>query len=262
MTSDAVRLPGAPWVWFDLDDTLWDFTANSLTALTEMYHRRGLRRWWPTLQMWLDAFHAVNAALWQRYNRGEIDTATLRTQRFRLTFLGAGYSDGDILQLSRQLDEEYLYTLSGLPDLVPGAREVLERMRPNYNIGVLSNGFRDTQPRKLQSGGIDGLVDAMVLSDTIGINKPDRRIYDHALRLSQATAADTVMVGDNPETDICGALRAGWAAVWFDTAGRDLSLVDADSTRLARVDSLDRVDAAVAMLLRHPCGPENSRNKA
>lgn len=206
---------GRPRVWFDLDDTLWDFEKNSLTALTELYHRRGLESWWPTVSEWLDAYHAVNSALWQKYNRGEITAATLRRDRFLITLRDAGYDGEDIWELAESLDREYLHILSGLPDLVAGVAEGLPQLSTYYNIGILSNGFADTQHRKLRSGGIDRFVDITVLSDDIGVAKPDRRLFDHAASVA-GEKGKPLMVGDNPETDIAGALNAGWDAIWFN----------------------------------------------
>ena len=61
--------------------------------------------------------------------------------------------------------------------------------------------------------------DAVVLSDDIGVNKPDKRIFDHALKKSNALADCTLIIGDNPDTDIAGAVNAGWHAIYFNRNG-------------------------------------------
>lgn len=211
----APRLPGRPWIWFDLDDTLWDFSGNSLKALAEVYGAYSLDRLWPTLQEWYDSYHAVNSELWVEYAHGRISRDYLRMERFRRPLVGAGCPDGEARRLSAQMDTDYLARLGRMTATVPGARGLLERLRPYYNIGVLSNGFRPVQYDKMKSAGIYGLIDCTVLSDEIEVNKPDPRLFDYACRKGGTDADRCLLIGDNPETDIAGALNAGWQAVLF-----------------------------------------------
>ncbi len=219
-----------PWVWFDLDDTLWDFTHNSLEALAQLYEAERLDRWWEDVDAWRDNYHCHNTALWELYTPGLIDRDTLRRERFRRPLLDAGVDDATASSMAAGLDSEYLRLLALLPRTIDGAREALAALRAaGCHIGVLSNGFKDTQQQKLRSSGLDALVDLVVLSDDIGVNKPDRRIYDYARQRAAAlypgtpcAPGDCLMVGDNADTDIRGALAAGWDALWLNKASGDI----------------------------------------
>ena len=103
--------------------------------------------------------------------------------------------------------------------LMPYAREVLEYLRPRYRIYILSNGFAELQSRKMQSAGIDRYFDGVVLSEDIGVNKPHREIFEHALRVAGVTADRALMIGDNYEVDIKGARGAGIDQVYYNVAG-------------------------------------------
>lgn len=210
-----------PWVWFDLDDTLWDFRGNSHVCLSEVYGEFGLERYFGTVDRWRDCYHDVNHRLWDMYNRAEISGAVLRMERFRLPLVGAGCTDAEARRLSLEMDGDYLGRLGSKQGLVPGAVELLGHIRgKGYRIGMLSNGFREVQHDKLRSSGIGMYFDCVVLSDDIGINKPDARIYAYACSVSGAAPGGSVMIGDNPQTDIAGALASGWEAVLFDPDGR------------------------------------------
>ena len=63
----------------------------------------------------------------------------------------------------------------------------------------------------------------MVISDEIGIQKPDPRIFRYAEQATGATTDSTLMIGDNPTNDIQGALNAGWHAIYFDRKDRPFS---------------------------------------
>lgn len=239
MWSDRHRLPGRPWIWIDLDDTLWDFRANSLEALADVYASRGLDRYFPTLKDWYDAYHAVNDRLWALYSRNEISRDYLRMERFRVPFVEAGCEDGEARRLSSEMDHEYLDNLAGRSVTVDGALDLLRYLKPIYNIGILSNGFRDTQHGKMESSGIAPYADIVVLSDDIEVNKPDIRIFRHAEERAGVSAADCVMLGDNPLTDIAGALNAGWKAVWFNPACADMPAEIAGQRGLSVISHLD-----------------------
>ena len=204
------------WVWFDLDDTLYDFSGNSDICLGEVYDMARLDRWWDTVSSWREHYHRINHELWELYAPGLIDRATLRRERFVRPLTEAGCPTAEAEELWPELDRLYLGLLGQKSATIPGAVEVVRRMRARgKKIGVLSNGFKEVQYSKLSSIGLSHLVDCVVLSDEIDINKPDKRFFDYALAKSGATGADSLLVGDNPDTDIAGALAAGWRALWL-----------------------------------------------
>ncbi|MBR4069640.1 MAG: HAD-IA family hydrolase, partial [Bacteroidaceae bacterium] len=108
-------------------------------------------------------------------------------------------------------------TLARQTQLVPHAIELLDYLtEQGYNLYILSNGFIEVQHKKLQSAGISHYFERMVLSDEIGINKPDRRLFDYALEVTNSQAENTLLIGDNYDADILGAMHAGWGQIYFD----------------------------------------------
>lgn len=117
--------------------------------------------------------------------------------------------------MSARLDSVYLDFLADEKATVRGAVELLKRLKDSgVRTGVLSNGFADVQHRKMRSAGIAPYIDITVLSDDIGIAKPDVRLYNYAMQRSGCEEpAAHLMLGDNPDTDIAGALSAGWHGI-------------------------------------------------
>lgn len=222
MTNDnGIRKPAA--VWFDLDDTIWDFSGNSSETLIELYHDIGeLRQLFPTADQWREKYQTCNHRLWVLYNAGSISRGHLRMERFRQPIAEAGMNDTGARQLSEILDREYLGRLGHKSRLVDGALETLSYMKDKgYRLGILSNGFKEVQYAKLSSSGIASMFDIIVLSDEIDINKPDKRIFDHALCKAGALASESVIIGDNADTDILGGINAGWKAIWFNPEDKE-----------------------------------------
>ena len=213
----AIDLTGIEWVWVDLDDTLWDFSGNSLISLAKIYDMHDLHRFYPTMEQWRSRYLEVNHSLWARYNVGTISKDYLQHERFARPLIDCGMDEKAAYDYSEVLHTDYLRILGQCSALVPGARTLLEHIKARgLKIGVLSNGFKEVQFDKLRSGGVLDMIDCIVLSDEIDINKPDRRIFDYALQKAGTTVEHSIMIGDNPDTDIKGALNAGWRAVFFN----------------------------------------------
>lgn len=128
------------------------------------------------------------------------------------------------LGLDLDIDEELnaYRAMTGVPPVQTGVRERLAAIRADGGIVVvLTNGIAAAQRRKLASTDLLTSVDDVVISEEVGLAKPDPRIYELALaRVGASAGRDQVwMVGDNPDTDIKGALVAGLHAAWVDPVG-------------------------------------------
>lgn len=206
-------------VWLDLDDTLWDFTTNSCKSLRDLYEIEHLCRWFSSCEEWIDRYLECNHSLWPLYNKGEITKEFLKVERFRRILVDVGY-ESDAEEYAKRLDVMYLDILGRKTLLVDGARELLDYLKKQgYKICLISNGFYEVQYNKMRSSQIDGYFDIVVLSDDLGINKPDRRIFDYARDKAGVEPGQCVIIGDNTDTDIYGAINAGWNAIYFNRNG-------------------------------------------
>ncbi len=228
MTSiDLCRIK---FVWLDLDDTLWDFAGNSLDSLASIYHKHHLDRFFSDVDDWKKCYQRHNHALWELYNTGEVSREFLQRERFMRPLLEAGATSEEANRLTPLLHYDYLDVLGRHSTLVPYARELLECLKDRgYGIGIISNGFKEVQFRKLESSGIADMIDCVVLSDEIEVNKPDRRLFDYAVAKAGTSADESLIVGDNPATDIAGGAAAGWQTIYFNRDGQGVNSPHADA---------------------------------
>lgn len=224
MTSKPSKKGRFPWIFFDLDDTIWNFTANSRVALNTLYDISPiLRKLFKTVEEFIDIYHSYNSYLWLLYGRGEITTSQLKIERWRRTLATRQFEV--LTAVCEELETTYLDILAACEERVEDVDEILSYIAEKAMIGVLSNGFSSTQYKKIRNSGLDRYINRMVVSEELGINKPDKRLFDFA---EQATGGlrPFLMVGDNPETDILGAMKAGWYAVWINPSQKDLPFSD------------------------------------
>ncbi len=210
-------------IFIDLDDTIWDFTANSHVSLAIMYKELGIAEIYPDYNLFSTTYYNKNSELWALYHHGKIDKDFLIIERYAYLLRELGYNDPEN-KLAGRMNKFYLDTLAQQTRLVPHAVELLEYLSgKGYNLFILSNGFIEVQQRKLQSAGIAQYFKRIVLSDEIGINKPDRRLFDYALEVTNSVAENTLMLGDNYDADILGAMNAGWGQIYFDRNNKGIT---------------------------------------
>jgi len=158
-----------------------------------------------------DLFHKNyllhNDKLWDRYRKGFIKVDELRWKRFWLTLLD--FKIGNEL-LAREMAEQFLVLLPTRTVLFPGAVEVLEYLlSKDYDLHLITNGFEQTQHSKLKHSGIDRYFVEVITSEGSNSLKPHKEIFDFALLRAKADAKRSIMIGDDPEVDIKGAMNAG-----------------------------------------------------
>lgn len=205
------------WVWVDLDDTVWDFSANSWDSLGELFYQEGLEPYFDSVDDWREKYLKCNHSLWPLYNEGKITKEYLQLERFRRVLDDAHFPQELLIEKAKALDPLYLSILGKKSRLVDGASDMLRHLKEHgYKIGLISNGFHEVQYSKMRSAHIEHFFDVVVLSDDAGANKPNQRIFDFALDKAGTTASKSIIIGDNPDTDIAGALAAGWGAIYFN----------------------------------------------
>lgn len=158
-------------------------------------------------------FHEVNEYLWNLYNHGHIDREYLRHQRFRMILQKLGYSEE---HMPSDINEKYLEISPSKNAVIDGTIELLEYVKPNYHLHIISNGFDDVQYRKLDASGILHYFDKIITSDNSGFRKPQKEIFFFALQAAGANLGQSLFIGDNPDTDIAGAINAGMDLVYYN----------------------------------------------
>lgn len=202
-------------LFFDLDHTLWDFDANAKITLTEMYSFFNLE----TLGVKpFEAFYRHylhhNEILWNRYHKGYITAEELKWRRMWRTLLE--FKIGDEL-LARDISEKFLEMLPVRKQLFPHTIEILDYLAgKNYHLHMITNGFEKIQWRKLNNSGLGGYFRNVVTSEASNSLKPRKEIFDFAMHKAGATLADSIMLGDNLDADIQGAINAGMDSVFVN----------------------------------------------
>jgi len=201
-------------LFFDLDHTLWDFDKNSELTLRQLYDEYDLgNKGVDDFSQFFSNYNVHNDKLWERFRQGFIKRDELRWKRMWLTLLD--FKIGDT-SLAHELSTAYLEILPTQSTLMPYAKEVLEHYKDKCVLHLITNGFESTQWLKLQYSGISFYFNEVITSEKSNALKPNREIFDYALRATGALVENSIMIGDALEIDILGASNAGWDQVYYN----------------------------------------------
>ena len=204
-------------LFFDLDDTLWAFSANARDTYEEMYRKYDYDRFFDSFEHYYSLYQRRNLELWAEYADGKVTKEELNRQRYLYPLEAVGAGDS---ALAEAYEKDALATIPTKSKLMPHAREVLEYLSAKYNLYILSNGFKELQFHKMSLTDIDKYFRKVVLSDDIGILKPWPEIFHFALSATQSELNDSLMIGDSWENDIAGAAGVGMHQVFYNLSGR------------------------------------------
>jgi putative hydrolase of the HAD superfamily len=201
-------------IFFDLDRTLWDFETNSTNMLKELYATYLKDSTYSHFLQFKHNYEKINAQLWKEYGAHKITKEELRDRRFKETLELQGIYDEN---LANTLSLHYIEKSPRQTVLFPHTIGCLNTLKKEgYKLHIITNGFKEVQFVKLEAAEILHYFSIIVCSEMVGFNKPDKRIFEYALREANAKASESVMIGDDPEVDVLGAQLSGLQAVLFD----------------------------------------------
>ena len=205
-------------IFFDLDHTLWDFVKNSEMAFDRIFKTKYQEI---VTQDFIKEYIPINQECWRLYQNDKITHQELRYNRLKFSFDALNYviSEESILEIAN----DYIEFLTDNNYLFDGAIEVLEYLKPKYKLHIITNGFAHVQEKKINNASLGGYFSTITNSELAGVKKPNSIIFDYALNLANTSRENSIMIGDDFEADVNGALNAGLDAIFFNEKKIDVS---------------------------------------
>ena len=198
-------------VFFDLDHTLWDFDKNSKHTFEKILTDNEIII---DIDVFLEVYIPINTNYWKLYRQNNISKDKLRYGRLNDTFKAL---DIDIsTKIIYKLSDDYIKYLSSFNFLIDGTIPILKFLDSRYKLHIITNGFQEVQNLKLINSGIDGFFKTITNSEMAGVKKPNQKIFQLAIDKARTDFSSSIMIGDNLEADIHGALNSGMDAILFN----------------------------------------------
>lgn len=195
------------YLLFDVDDTLLDFHKSSLFSLIKTFKDYGIN----LNDEMIDDYMTINNNLWKQFEKKAITREEVLFNRFKLFFDKYNLNLDEI-----EFNKQYLTNIAYHPFLIENALEVLNDLKENYEIYLVSNGVKFVQDTRLKITGIDKLIKDKFVSEEIGFNKPDVKYFEEVFkRIPNFDKNKALLIGDSLTSDIQGANNVGLQCVYF-----------------------------------------------
>lgn len=216
-------------VFIDWDDTIGDFVGAAKLALQDMYEKYNLSDYFASLGEFVSLYKPHNLELWDKYGKDLVTKEYLSFDRFFFPLMhGSKFASTAqrstasktsdlqlITALAEQLSEDFLNMTTARFSLLEGAEELVRYLAKKYPLTVVTNGFVEVQYEKFDKSGLRDCFAHIVLSEEVGCQKPNPRIFEEALLMNGLKAEEVVMIGDSWNSDIQGAINAGIDQIWI-----------------------------------------------
>ena len=210
-------------IFFDLDHTLWDFDLNAKEALGELYQLLDLNaEGVHEFDTFYERYLHHNQVLWDRYHHGFISSEELKWKRMWRTLLDFKIGNEP---LARKMSATFLELLPEKKHLFPHTIEILTYLKDKgYLLHLITNGFEAVQWRKLRTSRLENYFEEVITSEKSGSVKPNREIFEYALKITGAGLKESIMIGDNPDADIQGAINMGMDCIFVNHIHSDVKV--------------------------------------
>ena len=202
-------------LFFDLDHTIWDFELNSKETLWDLHLKYELEaKGINNFNEFYSIYSVHNHKLWDRYSKGFIKQEELRWKRIYLSLLDYKIADE---ALSKEMSVDYLTILPDKKNLFPYTIEILEYLKnKDYTMHLITNGFESVQFKKIKNSNLADYFTEVITSEASNSLKPNKEIFEYALKVSNANVETSIMIGDNEDADIQGAINVGMDSIFVN----------------------------------------------
>ena len=188
------------------------------------------------LRVFLDVYEPINFQYWKLYREERVTKTELRYGRLKDAFDRIDVVVSD--ELIDTLSEDYIIHLSSFNHLFEGTHDVLNYLNKKYELHIITNGFEEAQENKMKASNLMQYFTTITNSEMVGVKKPNPKIFNFALNLANARAENSIMIGDNLEADIQGAIDVGIDAIHFDYSNANKTDRYKQITNLSRLKDL------------------------
>lgn len=200
-------------LYFDLDNTLLDFSAAENKAIRKLFTLHNL----PVSDERISKYSAINLTWWERFEKGEIKKNEIYSGRFReyLAFYGL---DGDPLKMA----DDYFDFLSEGYDLIEGADRALEYIKKQgYTVCITTNGMSRTQYRRIENCSVKQYFDYIFVSEDACHQKPETEYFDFVMaNTPEKDKSKILVIGDSMSSDILGGINFDVDTCWLNPKGK------------------------------------------
>lgn len=207
-------------VLIDLDDTLFDYPKTEKEAFRRTFEELGFfmeselgnAKKEEVYEKIKDRYKDVNLQLWKDLEKGDVDKDRLKVVRFERII-----EEFNLKYDSYEISELYLKKLGEGIFPFEATEKLCKYLHSKYKVGIVTNGIKEVQHSRIENSAISKYINKIIISDEVGVNKPDKRIFEYAMNYFEIMdKSEVIMIGDSLGADIKGGQNAGIDTCWVN----------------------------------------------
>lgn len=197
-------------LFFDADETLYDFKKAGEKALKSFHNKKDIPC---SFKVFRDTYEKENFLLWNAFEEGLVTAEEVKVQRFENTMKKLSIYNDD----RESLSQLFISELAKYDDLLPGVEEMILKIKDDYTMLIITNGFWDVQKKRIGESKLFRHFDNLIVSEKVGFAKPDKGIFDFAFQaVSNPQKKEVLIIGDSLSSDIKGGNLYGIDTCWYN----------------------------------------------
>ncbi len=222
-------------IFFDLDNTLWNFEINSRNAMFAVFQYFKLDVS-TEFNLFFETYTRHNHVLWESYRKNEVAKKDLIRLRFQNTFTELEITGVD----ANKMNELFLGEMPKQKTLNEGVIDILTYLKKKrYHLNIITNGFKEVQHNKIESSGLKPYFDKIFISEEIKSPKPAHAIFEYAIKSSNAKKINSIMIGDDWDVDVMGAVNYGIDAIHFNKTAQNTNNLNISLIHSSKIYSVE-----------------------
>ncbi|MCJ7839779.1 YjjG family noncanonical pyrimidine nucleotidase [Lederbergia sp. NSJ-179] len=201
---------------FDLDNTLLNYSKSEWESMQNTVNGHGVSQSetfdWD--KFWR-CFQKVNMQYWNDRNKAGHHILEVLEYSFKDTLKELKCDDS----VSQVLAGQYWETFCQTCHFEEYAPDLLSYLHGSYKLAIISNGIGEAQRGRLAAGGMDHYFDRLIISDEVGYWKPDKKIFETALKQLDINHTEALFIGDSLRDDYSGSVNAGIDFCFYNPKG-------------------------------------------
>lgn len=194
---------------FDADETLFDFKKSEREALKNTILEFDIEY---DKNYHLKVYKEINTAIWREFEDGIITQEKLKVERFRRLSNKLNFEFDEV-----KFAKSYMKYLPYASFLFDDSIKLMQSLSKDYRLIIITNGLKDVQDNRIRKSIISRYLEDIVISEEVGLAKPNPKIFEHALNnINHAEKDKALIVGDSLTSDIQGGINFGIDTCWFN----------------------------------------------
>lgn len=201
-------------IFFDLDNTLWDYRRNAKITLAKLYEEFQIKEKYAySFDDFYPFYYESNESLWADLRDQKVTKEELRARRFPEAFKNMGITEPEF---ALDFEHRFVNEVTDSNYVVEDAGELLDYLYDKYTLHILSNGFEEVTHRKIENSIIKNYISTITTAEGAGAPKPDSIAFQTALNKADAYKDESIYIGDDWIADMIGATTFGMKAIFFN----------------------------------------------